>query len=496
MKRIPLVTALVSLPAPALAAPPASSIATLSGAEVYVNSGNNTFSHRFALPNNELYGVDQASPASVFLDYFWDENQPYVEARFIARACRQSYKGTLVCGPDAVIVNPTDDAVLTALVSTVGITEPNVTSRWDSYFVEYDIEIQRADGRVTEADRGRPLGVGVSYSSEGATALPTTNIFTFHDAEFRLRGEPDSFGRQRLRANLPNDQVYGFHTTAQPTIYVDFMTASQVPYFDWSLPSNPQFEPVDHSKYNLDYDAKACRQSWTGSTAVCGPDSNRHNPAPGHNTHLYLDTSAITSPTNSTFDHYYAEVMGGITEDWTSAGVIDYDGRALLRDWRYEDDGRILAGSVAHGTTLSDFATSTRKSKYLPRSEGPQRTFGVHNDTVYGLKAASTESFYMFYYVHDLPSAPATTQLDVTVRLCRESFTGSTVVCAPDSTQSHTTFDVHGYQWLSTAGVVSEANSAWDYYYGSFDELHHHAGGTTSTRFAVLPLSVSAGYNR
>ena len=326
MRHTLLAITILAVPASAAAAPPSSSTATVSGADVYLNTGNNTYSHRFALPNSELYGMDQPSPPTVYLDYFWDENQPYVEARFIGRACRQSYTGAVVCGPDAVVLNPTDDAVLTAFISTTGITAPGATSRWDAYFVEYDIEIERLDGRIVEGDRGRPLGVGVSYSSEGAATLPTTNIHTRHDSAFRLRGEPDSFGRQRLRASLPHDLVYGFRTGMQPTIYLDFMTASQVPYFDWSLPSNPQLEPVDYAKYNIDYDAKACRQSWTGTTVVCSPDSNRHNPTPGSNTYFVLDATAFASPTNSTYDHYYAEAMGGITEDWTSGGTIDYDG--------------------------------------------------------------------------------------------------------------------------------------------------------------------------
>lgn len=495
MRRASITAVVVLLSATAHASPPSSRVTTIAGPAVRGVRVGGEPKLRFALPNDSIYGMDRPVPATVFIDFWWEYAGDAVLTEFKARVCRQSYKGTIACGPDFVATDLPNETFQSALLSTVGVTAPAATSQWDSYYVEYETLVVTPGGSEVSAVP-RILGVAVSQEGDGSTTLAANNTFTQHASSFHFWGDADAYGRLPYRANLPNDQVYGFSTATPPSMYLDFETATDVPYWHWAeTSSGPLFEPVDYGKYDIDYDVKACRQSWTGSTAVCGPDSNLHNPEPGETTYLWVSTAAISSPSNSIFDYYFAEVTAGITDDWTSTAALEYDARSLLHDWRYDDDGRIYGLSVRHATTLTDFPASTRRSRYRPEQRG--KLFPVLNDSIYGFRAPSTGTIWLEYRVRDIGElSPMPVATDLAVRLCRETWTGSTVVCAPDSTRIHTTFEVDDSLTLSSAGIVSTANSVWDYYYGAWTEEFIRADGSRSNGYAVRPWGINARYDR
>jgi len=484
LEKSPYVMAVLLLPEITNAAPPATRVHTVAGAEKQRRPGPGLDNYEIPLPNDELYGMRQSTAPTLLFDYMMQDEEGTVATRWMrARVCRLSYKGTLVCGADSVDIGPPVDTVRTMSLSTEGVGDG--ASPWDSYFVEYEPRYDNPSGVVEEAQH-RVLGVGIRYDSEGAASLPASNWFTIPMAKGAQTEVVHA--RQVHRVALPNDQVYGFAGASSVPVWLDFRNGTHVRRFTAGEPSVEV--PIDYSLYDIDFDLKVCRQPWNSTTVVCTPEVTLQNPEPGGLASLFVDAASISVGASSG-DYYYAEFAGGIINvgGWTDTTMPFYSMPGFL-DVTTDNDPQVLALSVRYDPSAPQFPSQSRRTRGVARKYyGPESVgIAVEADSIYGFASAALPTTFLDFYVAPPTTAP---RIDYQGRLCRESFTGATVACGADGTASFTTFDVMGSVFASAIGVTSPTNSAWDYYFAELDVAFGPESGGVGTFYPRRPDGVS-----
>ena len=158
-----------------------------------------------------------------------------------------------------------------------------------------------------------------------------------------------------------------------------------------------------------------------------------------------------------------------------------------------------FGASVRYYTAETEFPPTTRKSFELGERWASTEVsrIGLHNDSIYGFRSTSSGTLLYEYELLavDIPGDPLYGQLDMAV--CRESFTGTSIVCGPDTTRIHTTtLGTPVQDELDTAGVAALTNSFWDYYFLRHNVLYVYPDADPIDWATIRPRAYSLEYHR